>query len=93
MSATRGSRRARSAGTVLAVLLARPSLWPVSLATLARLAPVGWWRRPPFLPVPDNAYWRFRMHTAYGEDWTTRPTKRDVVDYLEWCQRARSPRR
>jgi len=45
------------------------------------------------MPVPDAAYWRFRMETAYGKDWEGRPTTSDVVDYLGWCQRARPPRR
>ena len=26
----------------------------------------GWWRRPPFLPLPAPDYLRFRMETAYG---------------------------
>ena len=31
-----------------------------------RLARPGWWRRPPFLPLPAPDYLRFRMETAYG---------------------------
>jgi len=71
----------------------RPSLWPASLAAIGRLARPGWWHRYPFAPVPDAAYWRFRMETAFGKDWGGRPTPADVVDYLRWCQRARPPRR
>ena len=28
--------------------------------------PRGWWRRPPFLPVPTARYLAFRLETAYG---------------------------
>lgn len=30
------------------------------------MAPTGWWRKPPFLPVPDQDWLEFRMATAYG---------------------------
>ena len=26
----------------------------------------GWWRRRPLLPLPGEAYWHFRVETAYG---------------------------
>ena len=87
------SGRVSAAGTAAAAVVVRPRLWRESVATVWRLAPPGWWRRPPFLPVPDAAYWEFRMHTAYGGQWRGRPTRRDVVDYLEWCQRVRPGRR
>ncbi len=38
----------------------------------------------PFLPVPDRAYVRFRMETAYGARGT--PRVEDLVTYLEWCR-------
>ncbi len=77
-------------GTVAVVLsvMAHPSLWPIALRQLFRLAPNGWWRRWPFLPVPANGYLRFRLETQYGstagESEAPRPT--DVVDYLRWCR-------
>ena len=49
--------------------------------------------RPPFLPIPDADFWRFRMETAFGKEWEGRPSTGDVIDYLAWCQRARPPRR
>ena len=50
-----------------------------------RTAAPGWWRRPPFLPVPTAEYLHFRMVTQYGE--TDRPPHPgDVVDYLAWCR-------
>jgi hypothetical protein len=27
-----------------------------------------WWRDPPFLPLPDRTYLRWRMYTAYGSE-------------------------
>jgi hypothetical protein len=93
MSPRTPARRLSAATTALLAVGARPRLWGVSITTLRRLAPSGWWRRYPFLPVPDAAYWRFRMQTAYGTEWKGRPTKDDVVDYLAWCQRTRPPHR
>jgi hypothetical protein len=89
----RRSGRARAAAATVRALALRPQLLPEAVATARRLAPPGWWRRYPFLPVPDPSYWRFRMHTAYGADWSGRPTTSDVVDYLQWCQRARPEHR
>jgi hypothetical protein len=66
-------------------VLRRPSLWGVALAVVWRLAVPGWWRRPPFLPLPDRDYLRFRMSTAYGDP-TAAPTPGDVVAYLHWCR-------
>ena len=70
----------------MAQLIRRPDLWPAALVTLGRLAPPGWWRRAPHLPVPDERYLAFRMETAYGDP--THPLEPgDLVDYLEWCRR------
>jgi hypothetical protein len=63
----------------------RPDLWVTAVRQLARLAPAGWWRRAPHLPLPDAAYLRFRMVTAYGDGGApARPA--DVVTYLQWCR-------
>ncbi len=62
----------------------RPSLWGVALAQVLRLAQPGWWRRSPFLPVPDPAYLRFRLETQYGSGHEPEPG--DVVTYLHWCR-------
>ncbi|HEY6428896.1 MAG TPA: hypothetical protein VIX84_16860 [Acidimicrobiales bacterium] len=74
-------------------VLPHPSLWWAAAAALSRLARRGWWRRPPFLPLPGAEYWRFRLMTAYGgEGDGDALTPSDVLAYLRWCQRAR-PRR
>jgi hypothetical protein len=72
---------------VLAVLR-RPGLWPTALGQALRLARPGWWRRPPFLPVPDPDYVRFRMQTAYGSAGS--PDPEDLVAYLNWCREFKS---
>jgi len=70
----------------LPALLRSPTLWATALRQLARLAPTGWWRRRPFLPLPDPAYLRFRLETAYGGTGDRSPTGEDVVTYLRWCR-------
>jgi hypothetical protein len=70
---------------VLAVVV-RPRLWAVALRQLRVLARPGWWCRPPFLPLPDRDYLRFRLVTAYGGDGTATPNPDDLVAYLEWCK-------
>lgn len=79
-------RSASWPGAVLAVCV-RPRLWWVALRQLARTVRPGWWRRPPFLPLPDRAYLHYRSETAYGSRGA--PTPSELVTYLEWC---RSPR-
>ncbi len=67
---------------VLAVLR-RPRLWATALSTLAAMAPDGWWRKPPFLPIPNEDLVNWRMTTAYGSPDTTL-AEGDLVAYLEW---------
>jgi hypothetical protein len=68
----------------------RPSLWWVAVRQLMRIARTRWWRRAPFLPLPDPDYLRFRLETAYGEQVGPRPA--DVVSYLRWCRDGRRDR-
>jgi hypothetical protein len=68
----------------LLAVVVRPRLWPVALRQARRFARPGWWRRPPFLPLPDADYLRFRLETAYGDAIAPRPA--DLVAYLEWCR-------
>ena len=77
---------------IIGAVLARPSLWLVALGQCARLAPKGWWKRKPFLPVPPADYLEFRLVTQYGGGHgeprgEIRPV--DVVDYLQWCKEQR----
>jgi len=100
----RGERRGwgRDAGVVLRAVGLHPRLWWASAGALRRMARRGWWHRTPFLPLPGDAYWRFRLETAYGGDGgdagaggdgqTGELSPGDVVAFLCWCQRSR-PRR
>ena len=74
---------------VVAAVLVRPWLWATAVVQLHRTAGRGWWRRPPFLPVPPADYLEFRLVTQYGgrhlaEGGRIEPS--DVVDYLAWCR-------
>ncbi|HOT81550.1 MAG TPA: hypothetical protein PKY13_16270 [Microthrixaceae bacterium] len=68
------------------VVLRHPDLWGTALRQTRLLARPGWWRRPPFLPVPDPEYLRFRLLTAYGGDGTAAPDPSDLIAYLRWCR-------
>ncbi len=72
-----------SARAVVAVV-AHPSLWPTALRQAARASRPRWWRRPPYLPIPDTDYLRFRLETQYGADGVADP--HDVLVYLRWCR-------
>ncbi|MEX1008213.1 MAG: hypothetical protein WD271_10275 [Acidimicrobiia bacterium] len=79
-------------------MAARPSLWPTAARQARRLARPQWWRRPPFLPLPDRDYLRFRFETQYGTGQSgtgqgSRADPRDLVTYLEWCREMPEPRR
>ncbi|MBU6328742.1 MAG: hypothetical protein KGR18_02165 [Acidobacteria bacterium] len=84
MSAARRPSMAWLGGATLAVLR-HPSLWGTALRQIGRLAPVGWWRRAPFLPLPDPDYLRFRLITAYGGEGSD-PQPSDLLTYLHWCR-------
>lgn len=70
---------------VVAGVLVRPSYWSIAVRVLGRLSPIGWWRRPPFLPIPSASYARFRMQTQYGGE-SAHPTVPDVLKYLRWVR-------
>jgi len=42
-----------------------------------------WWTRPPFLPLPDRTYLRWRMLTAYADENAVPPLD-DVVRFARW---------
>jgi hypothetical protein len=77
-----------SPGTITAVLR-RPAAFPATLRSVWAMAPTGWWRRRPFLPLPDSAYWRFRLETSNGGDGTTPPSSHEVSEVLDWAARMR----
>lgn len=42
-----------------------------------------WWSRPPFLPLPDRDYLRWRMYTAYADEAAVPPAE-DVIRFARW---------
>jgi hypothetical protein len=76
----------RLALTLIARSIASP---PTGLALVRvgwRFRRRGWYRRPPFIPLPDADYVRWRMHTAYGHDGVVPPAS-DVIRYARWATR------
>ena len=49
-----------------------------------------WWRRPPFLPLPDQVYLEWRLHTAYGDERSVPPLQ-DVLRFARWRRRLLAP--
>ena len=66
--------------------LRNPSTGVALLRVAWRFRRRGWWHRPPFLPLPDRTYVRWRMHTAYGE-YDSVPPANDVIRYARWAVR------
>ena len=69
-------------------VLRRPDLWAIGVRQMFRMAPRGWWRRAPFLPVADPKYLEFRSVTQYGDP-ERAADPHDVVAWLEWCRKVR----
>jgi len=82
------SRKGSFARLVFAVLC-RPFLWGAALRAVVRLAPRHWWRRWPFLPMPDRQYLAFRVQTQYGGTGTNAFEPSDVLKYLRWLRRSK----
>jgi hypothetical protein len=70
--------------TVILAVAIRPDLWGTALSSVLSLAPSGWWRSKPFLPIPDPDWMHFRLETAYGGDGTGPIEAKDLVTFLEW---------
>jgi len=88
-AATGLTRRRRGTVAAARALAARPRLWGPALRQARALVPDGWWRRRPFLPVPDREWLRFRMTTAYGDP-DARIDVDDLLTFLAWTGTVRS---
>ena len=75
----------RLALTLAARTIRRPSLAGDLARAAWRLRARGWYRRFPFLPLPDRAYLAWRMHTAYGDHHAV-PPARDIERYARWTR-------
>ena len=69
--------------------LRRPRTIPYLLQAAWAFRARGWYRRPPFLPVPPASYMRWRMETAYGDSGAV-PTDDELERYLLWTSWMRS---
>ncbi|HVZ49463.1 MAG TPA: hypothetical protein VG916_11810 [Gemmatimonadaceae bacterium] len=66
--------------------IAHPTLAVDLLRTAWRFRSRDWYRRFPFLPLPDRTYVAWRMYTAYGDRRAVPPVD-DVVRYARWAGR------
>jgi len=76
----------RLGGSLALRAIVRPSLAAGLLRVAWRFRRRGWYARPPFLPVPEKEYTRWRMYTAYGDPDTVPPVD-DVIRYARWAGR------
>lgn len=63
--------------------LASPRLAVDLLRTAWAFRRRDWHRQAPFLPLPDRAYLRWRMYTAYGAEDAVPPLE-DVIGFARW---------
>ena len=63
--------------------LANPRLGIDLLRTAWAFRRRAWWSRPPFLPLPDRGYLRWRMYTAYADE-SAVPPAADVIRFARW---------
>lgn len=63
-----------------------PSLAAALLRVAWRFRRRQWFRHPPFLPIPDRTYLRWRMLTAYGDP-NAVPSPDEVARYARWAVR------
>jgi len=63
--------------------LARPRVALDLLALAWAMRRRGWWKGPPFLPLPPVEYVRWRMYTAYGDEQAVPPLQ-DVLRFARW---------
>lgn len=83
---------ASPAWTVARAALARPDMIPDLLGAAWAFRRRGWYRRPPFLPLPSRRYLRWRVETAYGDPDAV-PSPGEVREFLRWARRARQDSR
>src|SRR5262245_35995616 len=90
--ADRRSRSWMHLSLTLAGRSLRNPLLGIALLRIAwRFRRHDWYRRPPFLPLPDRVYLKWRMHTAYGDENIVPPAD-DIARYARWAVRERDRR-
>jgi hypothetical protein len=77
VSRDQGSRPIR--GFAALAIVGGLEAWRAAWATRSH----GWWRRFPFLPLPNFEYLRWRKFTAYGTP-SSPMDARDLRSFLQW---------
>lgn len=72
----------------LLLALRRPGLWPAMLSAAWAFRSRGWYRRPPFLPLPSREYMRWRLETAYGDPEAV-PPRDEIARFVTWSAEMR----
>ncbi len=80
-----GKLKVKNGFKLILRILKRPDLYFVFFIQIFRLAPVGWFRKYPFLPVPDKGWLEFRLETQYGSK-NAEIEINDLIHFLEWCK-------
>ena len=80
----KGKGKGAGYGDFAGLLLKRPALLLPLLGAAWRFRARDWYRRAPFLPLPDRDYVTWRMHTAYGDEQAP-PEAEGVQRYLGWA--------
>jgi hypothetical protein len=65
--------------------LRRPRTVVPALSAAWRFRAAGWYRRPPFLPLPPKPYMAWRLETAYGSEDAVPPAG-ELERYLRWSR-------
>jgi hypothetical protein len=71
---------------VSVLCMKQPGLIGPALAAAWRFRAAGWYRRPPFLPLPPADYMAWRLETAFG-DRSAVPSDGELSRYLRWTRR------
>jgi hypothetical protein len=72
-------------------LVRHPLEVPVVVRAGWRLRARRWWTTAPYLPLPGESYWRFRMITATGST-SGVLSPGEIVDAATWSLRQREER-
>jgi hypothetical protein len=76
---------------VAAHALLKPRLLLLLLGAAWHFRRRGWYRRPPFLPLPSSQYMNWRTHTAFGDE-PVDLSVGNLESYLRWTAWMRKQR-
>lgn len=74
--------------TAVTLSLKKPWRIPALLGMAWAYRARGWYRRPPFLPVPPSDYVQWRNDTAYGDPHAV-PPLHEFDRFVVWTARMR----